>query len=382
MKKTRSFLLVIALAFSFAACTERPAEVVDTAAPEVTNTPAPTPTPTPEATPEVTPTPTPEATPEVTPAPPVETEPLYRDLFTGEGRETPNTARPFAVMINDLKEAMPQRGVASADIIYEILAEGGVTRMMAIFSEPEKMTDDIGPIRSIRPYYVDVAMAFGAVAVHAGYSEAAINRISAYSVAHIDGINSYANDYFYRDQQRRYDGYAYEHTLFSTGEDLYNCAKARNLTLTIADDYDNGLRFAADGTPANGKDAETVSIKFSNYKQTKLTYNKETGKYDGFQHGGDFIDENTDEVVSFTNAIIIYARTSVVDSAGRLSVTLTGSGSGYYVCGGKYTEINWSRAKESDCFTYTLADGTPLEIGRGNTYIAVLPTSGSELVIE
>ena len=107
----------------------------------------------------------------------------------------------------------------------------------------------------------------------------------------------------------------------------------------------------------------------------------EDGLYRGMQYGGDWIDETTGQPLTFTNILVLYAATSVLDSAGRLSVTLTGSGDGYFACGGKYTEITWSRDSVDDSFTYALKDGTPLSFGVGKTYIAIVPT-GSSITFE
>ena len=97
-------------------------------------------------------------------------------------------------MINNINLAQPQCGIGDADIIYEVMAEGGVTRMMAIFSDI-KNAGRIGSMRSIRTYYVDIAMAYGAVAVHAGYSQQANDRIRSNGVNNIDGVTGI--DYSY-----------------------------------------------------------------------------------------------------------------------------------------------------------------------------------------
>lgn len=365
MKRYIPLLLVLALLVSLFACTARPE------LPEPTPVPTPSPTPTPRPTPKPTPTPTPE---------PVETEPPFRDFFTGEGLAEQDYSRPFAVMINNINVAQPQCGISDADIIYEVLAEGGITRMMAIFSDV-KNAGAIGSMRSIRTYYVDIAMAYGAVAVHAGYSEQAYQRIRSNGVNNIDGVTgSYASKTFYRDPDRMYNGI--EHSLFTKGENLYECAGELEYPLTVDEDYENGLSFVRDGTPGDGEPAESIEVSFSGYKTSRLTYHEDTGLYTMVQHGGDYIDGNTRESVTFTNVLIITADTSVIDNAGRLDVKLTGEGTGWYANGGRFVEINWSRADLTDHFVYTLADGSPLEVGVGKTYIAVIATGGGEVVFE
>lgn len=367
MKRYISLILILLLVIAVAACTTRPAESEATPAPssdaEVTAKPSGTPDVQPSAEPSAEPTQQPE-----------ETEPPYRSFFSGEGLSQQDYTRPFAVMINNINVAQPQCGISQADIIYEVLAEGGITRMMAIFPNI-KDVGVIGSMRSIRTYYVDIAMAYGAVAVHAGYSEQAIARIRSYGVNNICGVTGYyADSTFYRDSSRMSHGI--EHSLFTTGEKLYNCAEKLGYSLTIDEDYNDGLSFIKDGTPADGQPANTISVDFSSYKTTDFTYHEDTGLYTAVQHGGSYIDGDTGENVTFTNVMVLSAATKTIDSYGRLDVTLTGEGDGYFACGGKYVAIKWSRAGLEDPFSYTLADGTPLEIGVGKTYIGIIASNG------
>lgn len=368
MKRYISFLLALVVLMGLFACTSHPEKPEETPAPSEAVTPTPTPKPTPSPTPEPTPTPV------------VETEPLYRDFFTGEGLDEQDYTRPFAVMINNLNLAQPQCGISDADIIYEVMAEGGVTRMMAIFSDI-KNAGRIGSMRSIRTYYVDIAMAYGAVAVHAGYSEQAHERIRSYGVNNIDGVTgSYADKTFYRDPDRMYNGI--EHSLFTKGEKLYDCAEELNYTLTIDEDYDNGLHFVKDGAPEDEESAEKIEVKFNSFKSSRFTYHEDTGLYTMVQHGSSYTDGNTNKDVTFTNVLVLSASTSVIDSYGRLDVKLTGEGTGWYANGGKAVEIKWSREGLTDHFEYELADGTPLEIGVGKSFIAIIATSGAEAIFE
>jgi hypothetical protein len=124
----------------------------DTASPAQTPTADPTASSDPaEVTSE--PSPTPAESPEPTEAP-------YTNPLTGEGMDEGISAnRPWAIMINNLDKALPQCGISQADIIYEIPAEGGVTRMMAIFSDISDV-EAIGSMRSLRPYYADVGLSY------------------------------------------------------------------------------------------------------------------------------------------------------------------------------------------------------------------------------
>jgi hypothetical protein len=229
------FLALLLLSAAAAGCTIRE-EPAETPAPSADSAPGPTatPKPTPAATakPVETPEPTPDPTPDPTPEPP-----KYRSPFNGAPLDEPCHDRPFAVMVNNKQEAQPQCGTGQADILYEVLAEGGVTRMMAIYSDIRGV-EHLGSVRSIRPYYIDISLAYGAVTCHAGGSEDAYSRIRNEKIENIDGVRgSYPTAVFYRDSYRRSTGYAIEHTLFTEGVNLYDCAERLGYALTVPEDY-------------------------------------------------------------------------------------------------------------------------------------------------
>lgn len=365
MKRILSLIMTAAVLLSLFACTRRP-ETEQEATPEISA--------------ELSGGIIPELTPEPTPTPePTQAPVLYRNFLNGEPLGEPDYTRPFAVMINNIVYAQPQCGVGEADIVYEVLAEGGITRMMAVFSHIED-AGILGSIRSIRPYYVDIALAYGAIPVHSGYSVAAIEHIHEMGVSNIDGgTTKYSDEAFYRDKSRMANGY--EHSMFTTGDALRTCAEKLGYELQLPGTYSSGLSFTEDASPAGGEDASEIKVSFSslNTKTTQLSYHEDTGVYTAVQHGGDYIDGNTNEPLAFTNVLVISAETKQLDSDGRLSVDLTGSGSGYFAHGGKYSKIEWSRAGLTSPFVYTLSNAEPLDLGAGKTYIAVVPTTGSEV---
>ena len=377
MKKTISLLLAVLLFITAAGCSKR-GEAAETPAPTEDAVPPATATPTPAPTSTLKPTPTPSPTPEPTPTP--TPAPKYRNPFNGEPIDEPWTARPFSVMVNNKIEAQPQCETGKADILYEALAEGGVTRMLAIFSDI-RSAEHLGSIRSIRPYFIDLSLAYGAVTCHAGGSDEAYRRIRYEGIENIDGVRGpYTASVFYRDSWRRSHGYWIEHTLFTEGQNLYDCAETTlGYPLTVSEDYQTGLDFIEDATPANGEAASNIQIDFNVGKSTTVVYHEDTGLYSLQQFGKDYIDGNSEELVCFRNVLAIAAATRIVDAEARLSVTLTGTGDGYYACGGKYIPITWSREDLADCFHYYTADGKPLNVSVGKTYIAILSAGKSKI---
>ena len=262
----------------------------------------------------------------------------YYAPLTGEPLSSkPANTRPFAVMINNIVFAQPQVGISNADMIYEIPAEGGITRMMAIFSHLYDV-ESVGSIRSLRPYYLSVALSYDAIVIHAGGSEQAYSDVKTYNADHLDGVrDGNTSSMFYRDASRGQHGS--EHTLFFHGANVEALVDRYKFRTEHESSYKTGLNFAD-----NAVDQCT---------------------------GG-----ATGEAVPFTNLLILSADMKTVDSYGRLAVDLIGSGTGYFVTGGKYVPIKWARSDINSCFTYTLEDGTALNLSRGTTYVGVIPTNG------
>ena len=331
-----------------------------------------------EPEPVAEPQPEPEPEPEPEPYVPAGTNPL-----TGEPMEPAyEKNRPVAVMLNNLKAAQPPLGVSQADIIYEVPAEGGITRMLGIYQSLEGV-GTLGSIRSARPYYLELALGHDALYVHAGGSPDAYKDIPAWGVDNMDGVNGGSDaKIFWRDADRR-KTMDYEHTLVISGEKILEYA-ASHFRTEHKDGYVYTQAFAGDGTPASGAAAEHVTLKFSNYKTGKFDYDSETGKYLVSQYGGAYTDGNTGEQVGVTNVLVLETAISVIsgDKAGRLTVQLTGSGSGTYFCGGKAVAIRWSKADRNSQFVYTLADGTPLTMGQGNSYVCIMSPKTSQLSYE
>lgn len=360
MKRFLALALALTLMLTLAACGGQEPEET-TAAPVTTQTPTTAPTTEPETEPPTT---------------VVETESpvLYRNPLNGEPVEAPYTARPVAVTINNIKQAMPQCGVESADIIYEVLAEGGITRCLAIFDDISGI-EHLGAIRSARTYFVDLALGLDALYVHHGYSTYALDLLQAYNVNDLCPIRGRGSSAYYRDKDRLNSGYSLEHTSFADGDDLLAQMEKRGYAMEREAGIDYGWTFVDDATPAGGEQAETITVNFrSGGKKTILSYDGETGLYEAAQYGKDYIDGNTGETMAFRNILVIKAK-SWTDSEGyRQFVEMTDtSGEGFYACGGKIIPIRWSRGGYREPFVYTLEDGTPLELSVGSSYVAIIP---------
>jgi len=319
--------------------------------------------------------PSPEPTATATPAPEPSTYDGPLNVLTGMpiSEEWANR-RPIAVMINNLKAALPQHGVSQADIIYEVLAEGGITRMLAVYQRVEGV-GDIGSVRSSRPYYLELALGLDAVYLHAGGSEDAYAKIKSWGVTALDCVNGpYEGTLYWRDQERIKTA-GYEHSVFTSGDTIINCFKNYSFRMEHKAGYTYQMEFADDGTPVGGESAHIITVPYSYYKTGVFSYDEDDGRYLVEEYDKPYVDGNTGGQVSVTNVVILKTACKLIsgDEYGHLTVDLTSGGEGYFACGGKIIPIKWSKADKDSQFVYKTLDGKPVTFGKGPTYVNIIP---------
>ena len=349
----RLFALTLALCLLLCACGKQP--VTDTTG----------------ATEEPEATTTPEATTEPT-------EPaIPRNPLNGEILETAYVGRPTAVVISNESACLPQHGISQADFIFELETEGGTTRLLAVFSDIAPV-EHLGPVRSARSFFNNIALSFNAPIAHCGGSYWGINGYMDDTTpienwAHIN--QQYNGSYFFRDPNR--SGYWDWLDLYTNGELL-----TKGLTdLELQPDgtaANYGLHFE-DTVALDGETANKVTMNFSGSKKTSFTYNEETGLYSASQYNRDHIDGNTGEALTYKNVFCLYTNQwGIFDGTyTRSFFTLVGEGAGHCAINGKIVPIKWSRATPKDSFHFTLEDGTPLTMGVGSSYVGITSTSAS-----
>lgn len=285
--------------------------------------------------------------------------------------------RPIAVMINNNHQAWPHAGLDDAYITYEIIAEGGITRMMAIFKD--KDTAKIGSVRSARPYYLDYALENDAIYVHYGWSEDAKSDISSLGVDNINGLTT--SSVFWRDTSLNK---ASEHTAFTSMEKINTYAKEQGY------DRDTNkellLNYSVDEISLKDKEdakkADKIYIKYSYYTDTSYEYDPDKKVYLRSMSNTPHKDAITGQQYTAKNIIITPIKNYAYDSYGRQKLENIGSGEGYYITDGYAVPITWEKSGRSSQTVYKYkSTGKEIKVNDGNTYIQIQP-EGETLNIE
>ena len=213
--------------------------------------------------------------PEPEPEPIPEPEPVYpfTNPLTGEGCETDvGKARPIAIMLNNHKKAVPQAGVSQADVIYEIPAEGGITRMLALFQSTDG-AGEIGTVRSARDYYVSLALGHDAIYMHAGGSPQAYAFIKEWGVNALDCVNGpYEGSLYWRDKTRKANA-GLEHSVMTSFETIQELFPTYGkLRKEHKDGYTVGWTFSDALHSESAVTANTLTVPFSSYKTGVFKY--------------------------------------------------------------------------------------------------------------
>lgn len=321
------------------------------------------------------------AVPEPPPAPEAPAEPVVPEpepvpepgsLLNGLPLEAPlKNSRPIAVMLDNHIGARPQAGLGQADVVVEALAEGEITRYMALFQSRDPET--IGSVRSARPYFVDLALGYDAYYVHAGGSPQALSDIVKKRVADVDSLHEGKATFWRRNHKKA------PHNLYTSPAAVRAAAGNRGYRSEW-----KGIdqQFGFEGNPTGGTAFRQVNLRFKEPRSSDkvgytaaFTVSLESGVLARSVNGQTHVDEITGEAITAGNLLILKARHRVLDSAGRLEVDLIGSGEGYYCTGGQYWPIVWEKKEPSAQLVFKLADGTPLVMKPGVLWIEVFPTN-------
>lgn len=279
--------------------------------------------------------------------------------------------RTLAVMIDNVGDAIPQTSLNEAMIVYEAIVEGGLTRFLAIYKDPQ--IDTIGPVRSARPYFIDYAMENDSIYIHYGGSPKALDEVQKLNIDSINGLYSPGNVY------RRTNQKAAPHNALVDVKEIWKYAESQKMRTTTKER--NVLNYNTDETEielTNGTVANTVNIPYSTSK-VKFVYNAEKQIYERYVGNKLQKDWLTGEALTTKNIIVTFAKNYSTNEEGktnyRQALENIGNLDGYYITNGKVEKIKCKKTTRGGKTVYQDLTGNEIKVNDGNTYIQIVPPS-------
>lgn len=285
------------------------------------------------------------------------------------------TERPFAVMIDNHSDAWPQVGLQKAYMIYEIIVEGGETRLMALFKGAN--VEQIGPVRSARHYFIDYAMENDAIYVHFGQSPQAESDLKKYSINDINGITEDGTTFW------RTKGKIAPHNAITSTEKLLVSANNKKYKTTSTNQ--SVLNYTTDEVNlSDGQGAISVTIPHSDRQTVKYVYDEANKVYKRNARGKAQTDWTSGEAITTKNIIITFCDNYTLsdsENKGRQGLKNIGTFDGYYITNGKAIKIKCTKDSREAKTVYKDLNGNIIKVNDGNTFVNICPIN-SNVVLE
>ncbi len=293
-----------------------------------------------------------------------ETEGLQAQFpLTGVGTTEISSDRAVAVVVNNHPQARPQSGLNKADVVYEVLAEGGVTRFVAIFQSEKP--ENIGPVRSAREYFIDLASGFDSFFIAHGYSPEAKEMLERGEIDNINGMQ-YDGSLFKRADFRKAP-----HNSYITYENIVKGAEMRGYGMDNAPEPAVFLS-GNEAELLEGTLAEDFMVSYGSPSFDVIyKYNPVEAKYHRFNGSEETVDFESKGPILLDNILIVQMDHKVVDNAGRREIDMNSGGKGYLFQKGKVNEIQWKK-EAGRIIPYK--DGSKAGFVPGKTWINIVPS--------
>lgn len=322
--------------------------------------------------------------------------PLNGALYSKQQKEWWEKHRPVGVMIENHQESRPQSGLSSADVVYEAVAEGGITRFLSVFYCNN--SEQVGPVRSARTYFLDFISEYGSspLYVHVGGANQdgpadALSQIEDYDWAGYNDMNQFSIGFptFWRDYDRLGHPAATEHTMYSSMEKLLQFA-ASSRKLNAADK--DGVSWSEGFTPYSFKEDAVISQRPPSQKihlefwtidsdyAVDWTYEPKENIYKRNNGGKPHIDRNNNKQLIAKNiAVLTMIESSANDgyeNNAHLLYRTKGTGKANVFMDGKQIIGTWRKDARTSRTLLFDSDGSPIKFNKGTIWFEILPTSG------
>lgn len=319
--------------------------------------------------------------PAPTEAPPTVQYQIFEDVnpYTGlpRGENYPAGRRGVAVMINNVRVAWPQSGLNAADLVYEIVTESGITRLMAVYRDYASMPT-VGPLRSARDQHIQLMLPLDTLYAHIGSSAPARDFLEIYRYEDTKSIDGKYRNYYWIDADRRKTK-GQEHCVYTNGETFSKAVDQYEMDTALEKEpmpvfdfvrYDEPKRELKDG------EAKELYLRFSSYADAVLTYDSESGKYlkeqydqpqldmadEARQYGADNVFLLFVPIEKYPDGVLAHVRFDV------------GQGAGLYLNGGRYERVRW--IKEAPASPLRIVDNNgnevDVKVNPGTSYFALV----------
>lgn len=282
------------------------------------------------------------------------------------GREVPDEATTkqavTAIMIENSPDARPQSGLKGAGVVYEAVAEGGITRFLAIYQEDKP--GPIGPVRSLRPYFIDWAAPYHASIAHFGGSKLALDTVRNGQYRDLDMM---AIGGGWRVSDR-----AAPHNVYTDYSSIDRLNQSKGYTSSEFTSFPR-----ATGKPSEAPNATSVSIAISSpLYNTNYVYDAASNTYVRHLGGAPHVDREGGQLQPTVVIALVVSMTKVHEDGWRESIATSGNGRAVVFQNGIATEATWHKADSGSALKITGSDGAEIQLDRGQTWITATPNSG------
>ena len=301
--------------------------------------------------------------------------PVYYNSLTGKSdiSEKAVGKRPIAIMVNNIKASLPQYGIYKADIIYEMLVEGGITRMMALYGDYTKVPK-VCSVRSCRYYFPIFAHGYDAVYFCFGSNKSlatpTLNRIG---IDYFDGNEDPDPLVFGRDSERL-KKYSREHTAYVNGKNIPQFLKENSVTAKSRYGKDFlafNFRDENESKAVGNISANEVRLDFSKLYYSTFTYNPKTKTYYKTHCGKPHVDSSNDKQLNFTNIFVLETDVNNYKGGSLMEINWK-KGEGYHISMGKARKITWVKESEDSNIKFFNEEGKEIKVNTGKSYIGVI----------
>lgn len=325
--------------------------------------------------------------------------PLNGYKYSKQQREWWEKHRPLGVMVENHIEARPQSGLSYADVVYEAVAEGGITRFLAVYYCQD--AGILGPVRSARTYFLDFISEYADFPLYAHVGGAntpgradALGQIEEYGWESYNDLNQFSIGFptFWRDYERLGHEVATEHTMYSTSQKLWDAAVKRKLTNKNkdGDSWDEkfvGYSFKDDAAQDKRLESQRISFAFWNgYDDYEVmwNYDKQTNTYLRTNGGKAHIDKNTDKQLITKNVVILFMRESRANDGyeGNLHMLYgtKGTGRAQIFIDGQDVTGTWSKKDRTSRTILRDSKGQEIKFNRGKIWFEILDIGSTVIV--